>query len=416
MKAESKAKFLPLDWSFIVVAIVMSLALTHVGGHLFAADSSSPQKIAIVASGYHDEDGEILKNSLVTESGKLVQQLKDYGYATTWIKRDSRKGTQGVAFRLFNAINSLSLKKDDRLLIVVNGHGAVRQQGKQAHLVGFGDGSRFEVSGISSKLESFTQAGAKVALIDESCYSGNSIDLVSTGACVISAQNRFNYSRTFSVVVGSHPLFSDHDFPHELRKAMAESKGANLEDIFLTTRKNLNSFFPHVSDVSSIGDLVEGLHYGNDLPEISSWEHLAFRDFWDEIFFSDDSDFWKSDLSPLRATGANRMGKGLVDFFQSQAKDAFKYTALSYDRFAELQQKRASWLNSIAQIEMGGSTLNPIDAKRKQALIEQLRSTSDEYFLILGAIYKVERRLYDQFYRAFQKSHLPTNACREFKL
>lgn len=416
MKAVNKAKMLPSDWSFMIVAIVMSLALTHVGEHLFAADSSVPQKIAIVASGYHDEDGEILKNSLVTESGKLVQQLKDYGYSTTWISRDSRQGKEGVGFRFFDAINKLSLKKDDRLLLVINGHGAVRQAGKQAHVVGFGDGSRLDVSGISSKLESFTQAGAKVAVIDESCYSGNSIDLSSTGACVISAQNRFNYSRTISLVVDSHPLFSDHDFPHELRKAMAESKGANLEDIFLEARRNLDSFFPHVSDMSSVGDLLGGLHYGNDLPEISSWEHLAFRDYWDQIFFSDDPDFWQSDLSPLRTLGASRLGKGLVDFFQNQAKNALRFTALSYDRFAELEQKRSTWVNEIARIETGGSTLNPIDAKRKQVLIDQMRSTSDEYYRLLGGVYKVERRLYDQFYRSFQKSHLPTNACREFKL
>ncbi|MFL5812616.1 MAG: hypothetical protein ACJ763_03490, partial [Bdellovibrionia bacterium] len=360
---------------------------------------------------------EMLRNSLVTESGKLVQQLRDFGYETTWINRDSRRKTQGVGFRLYSAIQSLTLNKDDRLIIVLNGHGAMRKPGKSAHLVAFGDDSKIDVSAIDKKLESFTLVGAKVAVIDESCYSGNSLDLSSTGVCVISAQNRFNYSRSASLVVSSLPLFSEHDFPHEFRNALAESKDANLEDVFLKARRNLQSIFPHMSDLpTNVGNLVSEMHYGNDLPEISSWEHLAFRDYWDQIFFSDDPDFWKSDLSPLQTIPTTRLGKALTDFFQEQAKKALSFTILSYDRFAELQEKRVSWLNEIGRLEAAGSTQNPQVSKRKQDLIRLLRSTSDEYYKLLGGVYKVERHLYDQFYRAFRKSRLPSNACRDFKL
>jgi hypothetical protein len=417
MSAVKKHKMHPTDWTFMFVAVVMSLALTRVGGKLFAADSAPPRKIAIVASGYHDEDGGNLRNSLVTESERLVQQLNEFGYETTWISRDSRKGTKGVAFRFFAAVDSLSLKKDDRLIIVLNGHGTMRMAGKTAHLVAFGDGSKLDVSGIAGKLEAFTLAGAKVAVIDESCYSGNSIDLSSTGACVISAQNRFNYSRTASLVVDSLPLFSDHDFPHEFRNALTESKGSDLEEVFLKARRNLQSIFPHMSDLpSGVSELVNEIHYGNDLPEISSWEHLAFRDYWDQVFFSDDPDFWKSDLSPLQVRAASRLSKVFIDFFQRQAKKAFSFTVLSYDRFAELQEKRTSWLNEVGRLESSGKAQDPAAAKRKQALINLLRSTSEEYFKLLGGVYKVERRLYDEFYRAYRKSRLPTNACREFKL
>jgi hypothetical protein len=417
MKSLKTEKNIRKSWTSIVLTLVVSLALTRVGGRLMAADSTAPRKVAIVASGYHDSDGEILRNSLVTESNKLAQLLQQDGYETTWINRDSKTGHQGVAVRAYEAINSLSLKKGDQFILIVNGHGVPRQPGKQAHLVAFGDKSFLDMEGISKNIEALTQAGVRVAVIDESCYSGNTIDLSSTGACVISAQNRFNYSRTISLVVDSYALFSDHDFPHELRMAMAESKGDNLEDVFLKARRNLDSFFPHMSDLpSSVGNLIDELHYGNDLPEISSWEHLALRDYWDEVFFSNDPEFWKSDLSPLKTSGASRLGKAMVDYFQRHAKKSLALTVLSYDRFTELEQKRTSWVNEIARIESSGASQIPENVKRKQALIDQLRETSDEYRRLLSGIYKVERRLYDEFYRSFRRSHLPTNACREFKL
>ncbi len=415
--AKNKESMLSFDWSFTLVTIVMSLALTRVGGRLFAADTSVPRKVAFVASGYQDQDDESLRNSLVAESEKLVQQLKEYGYETSWINRDSRKGTKGVAFRVFDALNALSLKKDDRLILVVNGHGSKKVAGRAAHFVGFGDGSRLDLSEISKKLESFTQAGAKIAVIDESCYSGNTIDLASTGACVITSQNRFNFSRTGSLVIDSVPLYSDHDFSQELRKAMEDSKGQSLEDVFLKARRNLDSVFPHTSDSpSSMTELIEKLHYGNDLPEISSWEHLAFRDYWDEVFFSNDPEFWKSDLSPLKTAAENRLWKPLVEFFTEQAKKAFEFSVLSFDRFTELQRKRTTWVNEVARLESLEAATTQSSSLRKQTLIEKLRSTSEEYLRSLGRIYKVERDLYEQFYHSFRQSHLPTNACREFKL
>jgi hypothetical protein len=413
-------------WRWILIAIVAALGSTHVQWKLFAAEERVSRKVAIVASGSKVDDEPAVRYSIDEESKKMVELLELSGYETTWFNRNAVAAAQGVsggvARSVLSALDNLTLIRDDQLLLVVNGHGVVRLPGKQGHQVAFEDGSWLEMSELAEKIEPMIKIGVKVAVIDESCYSGNSLDLRSTGACVISAQDRFNVARTFTLLLKSNPIYFEHDFPHELRRAMIHGKGDNLEEIFLRARKALVSSLPHTTEPpESVADLLENLHYANDLPEISSWEHMALRDFWDQVFFSNDTEQWSMDLSPMASVSETPLERSLAEEFEAKIHQSFaKVPKFSYRRFSEMRKKRVAWLTELARLELPGVPSTQENLERKKMLIERLSATADDYRKLLGMVFMVERQIYDRFYRLLGKSlrdrQLFDNACRDFLL
>jgi hypothetical protein len=424
MSAVRKHKMQPADWTFMFVAVVMSLALTRVGGKLFAADSAPSRKFAVIATGYHEQDSEAFKEIRQKDSLNTYRTLVKNGYKVTWLFKNQTGDSQGVSGALLKTVfewsehigdTSNSLHSGDQVLILVRAHGEPRRPNHILHRVEFGDGPKMDMESLKPYFDKLRQGGIKVALIDSSCYSGNSLGLAATGACVISSQNRFNEGRieTLEVLPGSY--LAAYNFDHDFQKALEKQNNANLEQIFLQSRKYLHAAYGTAGDSDGVLDFFRKLHYENDLPEISSAEHSVLRPIWDRVFSLDQTGKWARDLSDLES--ASQIDLRVVREFERLAKDAYDTEQDAYGKFLELIQKRVAWINELSSLQKGDlSTQASASAERKRFLMRQLTSSESEYRRTLGWLFFNERFIYDNLYQYLGSRGLSNNACREFRL
>lgn len=202
---------------------------------LAEAKSRVPMNITASFNGGHSTTSAIIKNKIGVEHSPFT----------------------GVAYKKMIAdavkkINSGELKSGAQLMVIVDTHGGEndRQYGGKTlthsiALSGHKMESMTNVSGAGSasvdELLTLTEAakekGIKLAIIDVSCHSGNSLKLANSNTCVISGTgpNHFGYS-TFT-----------KSFYNEM------VPGRNLEEVFLNARKNdVDHGFPMISTNTGI--------------------------------------------------------------------------------------------------------------------------------------------------------------------
>lgn len=145
-----------------------------------------------------------------------------------------------------NQIKSGEIKSGDQLMIMIDTHGAEKPAGDQGltHQIAVGQGASTtnlnDLSGSSTisldSLKNLTmlakEKGIKLAILDFSCHSGNTLPLANENTCVISSTGtkHFGYN-TFS-----------ESFIQKMKA------GKSLEDVFLATRKDTtDNSFPMIS-------------------------------------------------------------------------------------------------------------------------------------------------------------------------
>lgn len=148
-------------------------------------------------------------------------------------------------------IKSGQMKAGDQLMLMIDTHGAMKSDNDSTHQIAVGSSvsqlDRNSLSGSGSinvsldALKNLTalarEKGIKLAIIDFSCHSGNSLSLANENTCVISSTgtNHFGYN-TFS-----------ENFINKMKP------GRSLEDVFLDTRKGTtDNSYPMISSPEGV--------------------------------------------------------------------------------------------------------------------------------------------------------------------
>jgi hypothetical protein len=157
-------------------------------------------------------------------------------------------------------LNNNEMVAGDQLMIYIDSHGAEKDAGVPGHRIITGQGiptNLDTLEGASSvhlqdlqELKALAKAkNIKMAIIDNSCHSGNSLDLADDNTCVISSTGPKHYGNTH--------------FSKNFSAAM--SKGKNLEEIFIEVRGNDETFaLPMIS--SQAGLAVNSILYEKITP------------------------------------------------------------------------------------------------------------------------------------------------------
>jgi hypothetical protein len=144
-------------------------------------------------------------------------------------------------------IKSKSLKAGDQLLIYIDTHGAVKIDGELTHQIATSGASVSDYNNLSGsstvsmdKLKELTtlanQNGIKLAILDFSCHSGNSLPLANENTCVVTSTGPHHYA------YGGAPGTFSYNF------AMNMKKGKNLEEVFVESRRTTTDMsFPMIS-------------------------------------------------------------------------------------------------------------------------------------------------------------------------
>lgn len=152
----------------------------------------------------------------------------------------SQNNFNAVIKQYENQINSGELKSGDQLLVMIESHGLSKSGDELTHSVAVrSENPQVAESLKNSSMDAFKklselakEKGIKLAIIDFSSYSGNSLELANENNCVISSTGK------------DHPGYTT--FAEKFMSNMAAGK--SLEDVFLETRKNTaDNSYPMIS-------------------------------------------------------------------------------------------------------------------------------------------------------------------------
>jgi hypothetical protein len=210
----------------------------------------------------------------VNELGLKVQSCFDGGHATTETLVKNNISTANTDFTVKNyqaiiedyaeRINSGKIKSGEKLLIVMDTHGAEGNGISATHPIAMTGGAFQNATNLTGstlgtmddlkKLATLAQSkGVKLGIIDMSCHSGNSLSLANNNTCVITASGP------------NH--FAFNSFANVFYSQMAS--GRSLEDVFLKTLESQHSpSFPMIS--TQAGKTVQQEEYALFSPYLNT--------------------------------------------------------------------------------------------------------------------------------------------------
>lgn len=151
-------------------------------------------------------------------------------------------------------ITTGTLKKDDQLVLVIDTHGAEKSSGEVTHKISLSGGGNVtnlntlaggrlqNLDGLKELITLSEKQGVKLAIVDLSCHSGNTLELAknSKKTCIISSSGPNHYGYT------GRGSFTDR-FIDKL-----STDGISLEDAFLQARLSSNdSAYPLINTINS---------------------------------------------------------------------------------------------------------------------------------------------------------------------
>lgn len=169
-----------------------------------------------------------------------------------------------------NKIKNKTLKSGDQLLIYIDTHGAVKIEGELTHQIATSGASVTDYNNLSGtstvsmdKLKELTnlanQNGIKLAILDFSCHSGNSLPLANENTCVVTSTGPNHYA------YGGAPGTFSYNF------ALNMKKGKNLEEVFIESRKTTTDMsFPMISTPQN--QAIAEFEYNNISPFLYYYE------------------------------------------------------------------------------------------------------------------------------------------------
>lgn len=384
-----------------------------------------------------------------------------------------------------NQIRNGQIKSGDQLMIMIDTHGAekssddsslthqiaVGQATSSTNLNDLGGQQVFSLDTLKNLTDLAREKGVKLAILDFSCHSGNTLPLANENTCVISSTGpkHFGYNS-----------FSD-DFIKNMKS------GKSLEDVFLTTRKGtMDNSFPMIS--SEEGKAINNDFYPTITPYLYYYEKDPHVDKMTDYLLSSATnagmcqrsnqfDKLLSQIDNLKAVNAISTGKSMpeVDRIKALIQD-YKARQDSYINLvrswgtSELNRKEQfigtakvgkrtekmtgnfTWkelvegdfekiIKNVSSAKLG--TRDPQTQAQFQASIEmhtralekqqeiltqypnlknykaKFRTAMDDMlgtYAVANKIALEERKLYDNMYNNLRQEKKTSNACRNFVL
>ena len=167
----------------------------------------------------------------------------------------SRLNYERVLNDMTNKLLTGELKNGDQLMIMINTHGAKKDKYELTHYISLSGGESRNMQTLAGaptqtldRLEDIAklaaQKGVKLAIIDGSCYSGNTLSINDPNICIISASGT------------DHMSYGGGGQAFMARFIDRLKKGKNLEEVFLEAREDGAALpdFPMIS--TSAGRII----------------------------------------------------------------------------------------------------------------------------------------------------------------
>ena len=244
-------------YSFKLLSLILSIASTRLAFSgertlvmLGGGGEPSSENSTIFDPTLNSLDGYLQKNkwkNVISFNGghAKTEAILANKFPDSLNKSSFTKNNYNVIIKNYeNQIRSGKIKSGDQLMIMLATHGAIQGVDEETHQIAIGseatETNRSTLIGATTvkmdALKNLTllakEKGIKLAIIDFSCHSGNSLSLANENTCVISSTgtNHFGYN-TFS-----------ENFINKMKP------GKSLVDVFLDTRKETtDNSFPMIS-------------------------------------------------------------------------------------------------------------------------------------------------------------------------
>jgi hypothetical protein len=229
---------------------------------------SSKWKSAISFNGGHAHTEAIMKANFNDAQVKTSFSNNTY---TNLVKNYEEKIKKG------------EIKSGDQLMIMIDAHGAAKdlQKKEVTHNIAIGEASapidlnNLNVTSTISldTLQNLTtlakEKGIKLAILDFSCHSGNTLSLANENTCVISSTGTMHFGYS--------------NFVSNFTKKM--KAGISLEDVFLSTRKETaDNSFPMIS--TEEGKAINNDFYPAITPYLYYYDEDEYNDKMTEYLLS----------------------------------------------------------------------------------------------------------------------------------
>ncbi len=226
---------------------LLFILLTFISSSAWA-DSPDTHNFLFVVGGSGDPAGD--STIFDTEIASIGPLAKSSAWSTTLLYDGDRSGSKAAAKNAFGQdaktftqqnfsaaiqqyetlLQEKKIKAGDEFLLVVDTHGAQHDPKELSHSVVSEDEALLPLDQIQTLRDHLQAAGAKVAIIDLSCFSGSTQALANDNTCVIASTDKdmFGYGLTSPI-----DLFQP---------------GNNLEQNFISMRmKDQSAQFPNIS-------------------------------------------------------------------------------------------------------------------------------------------------------------------------
>jgi hypothetical protein len=211
-------------------------SIRQIGNYAFTSKS----QVDIVLNGGHSTTENIIDNSFPKALHRSGFTLTDYNQSIERYKK---------------MLSNNQIKTNDQLMIVIDTHGFEKNYQYKTHRIAtsagvpkdktaYEESTLVDLDQLAELTKLAKKKGVRMAIIDESCYGGNSQALADENTCVISSSDP------------DHVTFNSFD--NLFLKNLLQEK--NLEDAFINARKNdIAPTFPMIS--TDAGKFISDLLY-----------------------------------------------------------------------------------------------------------------------------------------------------------
>lgn len=335
-------------------------------------------------------------------------------------------------------------KKGDQVMVAMATHGYPAAPPKVSHSVSSRDG-QFDMDQLIELRKAAEKAGVKLAILDYSCHSGNSLRLASDKTCVISAA---------STNIG---------YINAGEQISAKMKsGLNLEQVFINARKSPKALSPGTPQISTEAGLKAyelTAYLSSSMKERSSLDkalkgkeevcgrtslaHFRLARLIAQIETAQGpAALIKSLMGKTELAKARQRLEASLTKYQSERNQAQKLysgvESLNQERCVELMAGQ-SYCGTLDQFAYGNELLQkrakeqPSAVKSEEVLAYQNLITSKDYrqwqlqkqsynklrdnmYWTAAEVAKSEREMYQALYKHFSAESKKPNPCRDFKL
>lgn len=371
---------------------------------------------------------------------------KQVGGAKNWPVSKANINRQLATLK--QKIVSGDLRKGDQLMIAISAHGLDQYTSEQTHSIVANDGL-YNLDRIKEIRDLAEKKGVKLAIVDNTCYSGHSLKLGTNKTCVItSAGLNLGYNNAGDLMTGN-------------MKA-----GENLEDVFLKSRNVKEGLSPGAPQISTdagkkafqttsflANAMVERnsleKHLDGNNKDICSLQTPAYAKLARDMKKIEESQF-TSLRSLVGLPNAAEMQKELAQAIanyeveRKKARTLFnKKNALNpkfcIDVFSSRKKARESTCGTMATFEKSYQLVKAQYARKPSPL---LKNEMEDYSVMLQTesfkkwkaaqeaynkaanglfakameVGKAERKIYDSLYSYYQKNSEAPNPCKDFEL